>query len=225
MRAVRWRSTFDLFWSFRSPYSYLATGRLVRLAAEYDVDHHRAPGAADRGAHARVLQQREPALAALPAARHHAGGPVPRHRLRVAAARPDRAGLRHPRGGRRAALHPPAHPPRHRGGRARPRHAVHRRSIADHLERHDRRLERRRRTSPRRRRAPDWISPRSTPRSPSPEHSTMPSSRRTSALEAAGHWGVPTMVFEGEPFFGQDRIDLLIWRMQQRGLQPRSPRA
>src|SRR5262249_16331483 len=27
------------------------------------------------------------------------------------------------------------------------------------------------------------------------------------ALEEAGHWGVPTMVFEGEPFFGQDRID------------------
>jgi 2-hydroxychromene-2-carboxylate isomerase len=41
------------------------------------------------------------------------------------------------------------------------------------------------------------------------------------ALEAAGHWGTPTMVFEGEPFFGQDRIDLLIWRMKQRGLQVR----
>lgn len=41
------------------------------------------------------------------------------------------------------------------------------------------------------------------------------------ALEAAGHWGTPTMVFEGEPFFGQDRIDLLVWRMKQRGLKPR----
>jgi 2-hydroxychromene-2-carboxylate isomerase len=30
--------TFDLFWSFRSPYSYLATARLARLADEYDVD-------------------------------------------------------------------------------------------------------------------------------------------------------------------------------------------
>ena len=29
------------------------------------------------------------------------------------------------------------------------------------------------------------------------------------SLEAAGHWGVPTMVFQGEPFFGQDRIDTL----------------
>lgn len=41
-------------------------------------------------------------------------------------------------------------------------------------------------------------------------------------LEAAGHWGVPTMVFAGEPFFGQDRIDLLVWRMRQHGLQPRA---
>lgn len=41
------------------------------------------------------------------------------------------------------------------------------------------------------------------------------------ALEAAGHWGVPTMVFAGEPFFGQDRIDLLIWRMKQHGLRAR----
>ena len=39
------------------------------------------------------------------------------------------------------------------------------------------------------------------------------------ALEAAGHWGVPTLVFEGEPFFGQDRIEMAIWRMKQRGLE------
>ena len=35
--------------------------------------------------------------------------------------------------------------------------------------------------------------------------------------EAAGHWGVPLMVYEGEPFFGQDRIDLLLWRMGKGG--------
>ena len=38
------------------------------------------------------------------------------------------------------------------------------------------------------------------------------------ALDAAGHWGVPTMVFDGEPFFGQDRIDTLRWRLDQAGL-------
>ena len=41
------------------------------------------------------------------------------------------------------------------------------------------------------------------------------------ALEAAGHWGVPTLVFQSEPFFGQDRIDVALWRMQQAGLTTR----
>lgn len=41
------------------------------------------------------------------------------------------------------------------------------------------------------------------------------------ALEAAGHWGVPTFVFAGEPFFGQDRIEVLLWRLGQHGLARR----
>lgn len=41
------------------------------------------------------------------------------------------------------------------------------------------------------------------------------------ALEKAGHWGVPTLAFNGEAFFGQDRIDMCIWRMNKAGLQPR----
>ena len=41
------------------------------------------------------------------------------------------------------------------------------------------------------------------------------------ALNDIGHWGVPTFGFEGEPFFGQDRIDLLLWRMRQHGLAER----
>jgi 2-hydroxychromene-2-carboxylate isomerase len=45
------------------------------------------------------------------------------------------------------------------------------------------------------------------------------------AEREAGHWGVPVMVFEGEPFFGQDRIDQLIWRMRQRGLARRALKA
>ncbi len=36
------------------------------------------------------------------------------------------------------------------------------------------------------------------------------------ALEAAGHWGTPTAVLDGEPFFGQDRVDLLLWRMDEK---------
>jgi 2-hydroxychromene-2-carboxylate isomerase len=32
---------------------------------------------------------------------------------------------------------------------------------------------------------------------------------------------VPTFVFENEPFFGQDRIGILIWRMESKGLTRR----
>jgi 2-hydroxychromene-2-carboxylate isomerase len=42
------------------------------------------------------------------------------------------------------------------------------------------------------------------------------------ALEAGGHWGVPTLVFDDEPFFGQDRIEMALWRMQQKGLEKRA---
>ena len=38
------------------------------------------------------------------------------------------------------------------------------------------------------------------------------------SLESVGHWGVPTFVFRGEPFFGQDRTDTLRWRLEKEGL-------
>lgn len=41
------------------------------------------------------------------------------------------------------------------------------------------------------------------------------------ALEAAGHWGVPTLVLDGEPFFGQDRIEMALWRMNEKGMVER----
>ena len=43
----------------------------------------------------------------------------------------------------------------------------------------------------------------------------------------AGHGGVPLMIFQGEPFFGQDRFDEFYWCLRQSGLtrrdQPRGP--
>ena len=42
------------------------------------------------------------------------------------------------------------------------------------------------------------------------------------AHQQAGHWGVPTCAFEGEAFFGQDRLDVLLWRLKQRGLKVRA---
>jgi 2-hydroxychromene-2-carboxylate isomerase len=38
-------------------------------------------------------------------------------------------------------------------------------------------------------------------------------------LDAAGQWGVPTFVFDDEPFFGPDRIDTLCWRLDRHGLR------
>lgn len=38
----------------------------------------------------------------------------------------------------------------------------------------------------------------------------------------AGHWGVPTCAYQGEGFFGQDRLDVLLWRLQKEGLLDRT---
>ncbi len=42
------------------------------------------------------------------------------------------------------------------------------------------------------------------------------------AAQLAHHWGVPLMVLDGEPFFGQDRIESLIWRLDNSGAPRRS---
>ena len=52
-----------------------------------------------------------------------------------------------------------------------------------------------------------------------PDHHEEALAENDRALHAAGHWGVPTMVFNGEPFFGQDRFDMLVWRLEQNGLE------
>lgn len=38
-------------------------------------------------------------------------------------------------------------------------------------------------------------------------------------LADAGHWGVPTFVVDNEPFFGQDRVETLKWRLDQMDLR------
>lgn len=32
-----------------------------------------------------------------------------------------------------------------------------------------------------------------------------------------GHWGVPLMVFDGQPFYGQDRFEQLLWQIETGG--------
>ena len=39
------------------------------------------------------------------------------------------------------------------------------------------------------------------------------------AQQVAGHSGVPLYVYNGEPFFGQDRIDSLRWQLERDGLK------
>lgn len=41
------------------------------------------------------------------------------------------------------------------------------------------------------------------------------------AQNAADHWGVPLMVYNGESFYGQDRVEVLLWRMLKDGLAER----
>jgi 2-hydroxychromene-2-carboxylate isomerase len=36
------------------------------------------------------------------------------------------------------------------------------------------------------------------------------------------HTGVPNFIFRNEPFFGQDRMDMLVWRLKQYGLEERA---
>ena len=50
-----------------------------------------------------------------------------------------------------------------------------------------------------------------------PDHHEAALAENDRSLRAAGHWGVPTLVFNGEPFFGQDRFDMLVWRLEQSG--------
>lgn len=53
-----------------------------------------------------------------------------------------------------------------------------------------------------------------------PDRHELSLEQNDAALRSAGHWGVPTMVFQGEPFFGQDRIDVLRWRLTPRMSDP-----
>jgi 2-hydroxychromene-2-carboxylate isomerase len=56
-----------------------------------------------------------------------------------------------------------------------------------------------------------------------PDHYEAAIERNQQSHAEAGHWGVPTLVFEGEPFFGQDRLSHFLWRLEQRGLETRNP--
>ena len=65
--------SIDVFWSFRSPYSYPRHGPARGSACALRARRPGAPGAPDRGAHARVLPARQSALSLVPGARRAFG--------------------------------------------------------------------------------------------------------------------------------------------------------
>jgi 2-hydroxychromene-2-carboxylate isomerase len=213
--------SFDLYWSFRSPYSYLATGRIARLVDEFDVDcvvrpvypiAIRTPEFFDKvnplwppylfRDTVRISQMEGIPYAwprPDPVVQDIAKRTIPKEqpyihrltRLGVAACEAGR-GLPFIEGVSRLIW----------SGEVEGWHQ------GDHLARASER-------------AGLDLAELDARIEADPEHFEAVIAKNQDDHRAAGHWGVPTMVFEGEPFFGQDRISHLVWRLEQHGLKPR----
>src|SRR5216683_1369279 len=140
----------DLFYSFRSPYSYLALPKTLKLAADYDATVNlrpvyplavRVPGFFKKTnpqfLHYVALEPRRPAR---------------EHSLPLSPPRPDRAGLGDIGGRRASALHSPPDPARRAGANGSARARLRQRHRPRAVGRHGERLERRRSSRTRSRR-------------------------------------------------------------------------
>jgi len=212
---------FDVFWSFRSPYSYLATSRLVRIAAEYDVDVRvrpvlpiavRIPGFFQRvnPLWPPYLMRDTMRIAQYEGLRY--GWPQPDPIVQdfatreVAADQPyifrlTRLGVDAVERGRGLAFIDEASQIIWDGTVVGWHEGAHLAGAAA--------------------RAGLDLAAMDAAVATDPARYDAIIERNQRDLEVAGHWGVPTMVFDGEPFFGQDRIELLLWRMKQHGLRER----
>ncbi len=212
----------ECFWSFRSPYSYLATGRLVRFAGEYDIDVRLRP--------VLPLAIRTPEFFA----RAHPLWPpyLLRDTSRIAESlgipfgwpRPDPVVQEFP--SRRVAAEQPHI---HRLTRLGVDAVLRGRGLefVDEVSRliwggvvvgwHDGTH-----LAEAAARAGLDLEAMDAAIAADPARYDAAIEQNQAALEAAGHWGVPTFVFRGEPFFGQDRLDLLLWRLGQHGLTRRA---
>jgi 2-hydroxychromene-2-carboxylate isomerase len=214
--------SIDLFWSFRSPYSYLATGRLVRLAADYDLTVRVRPvlpiAVRLPGFFKRVNPLWPPYLLrdTMRIAEHHGidyGWPRPDPIVQdfatreVAAEQPyiyrlTRLGVAAVQRGRGLPFIDEVSQVIWNGKITGWNEGPH---LADASARAGLEL---------------GELDAAIAADPAGHDAVIAENQRD--LETAGHWGVPTMVFENEPFFGQDRIDLLVWRLQQHGLERRT---
>ena len=207
----------DLFWSFRSPYSYLVTPKLIDLSDRYDLDIVFRPvrplAVRDAAFFARV-DPRWPAYAfrdvvrlaqmqGLPIAPPNPD-PIAQDMTTLAVAADQPLIGRLTRLGQAATGH---------GDALRFAHAValaiwggiadwH---LGDHLQRAAVGA------------GLDWTALDQRERAETRQLDAA-IARNEVEQAASGHWGVPLMVFGGEPFFGQDRVEALVWRMQQQGL-------
>lgn len=212
----------DLFWSFRSPYSYLATGRLVELQRRYDVDIHVRPVLPIAVRTPEFFQQVNPLWPAYLVRDIARLGEF--HGIPIAWPRPDPVVMDFA-----TRSYPKEQPYIHRLTRLGVAAAERGRGLpfldevsqiiwsgevdgwntGDHLAQASAR-------------AGLDLAELDAAIEADPDRYVAAIDANQQALAAAGHWGVPTMVFEGEPFFGQDRLDLLVWRLQQHGLKERS---
>ena len=212
--------TVQVYWSFRSPYSYLATGRLLEYEAKYDLRVEVCPVLPLAVRTPEFFQRVNPLFPAYlvrDCLRAGAFLGIP-----IAWPRPDPVVMN------RDGTYPREQPYIHRLTRAGVAAAERGRGLAfiaevsrtifsgeivgwhegDHLAQAAER-------------AGLDLAELDRAIEADPQHYIDVIDANQQALEAAGHWGVPTMVFEGEPFFGQDRLDTLLWRMQQSGLAER----
>jgi 2-hydroxychromene-2-carboxylate isomerase len=213
--------SFDLYWSFRSPYSYLATPRLVDLVARHDVTCQVRPVYPLAVRTPEFFDTRDPLW----------GPYLLRDIAREAAflglpirwPRPDPVRRSFEEGYRTEQPH--IHRLTHLGvaaaerGRGLPflqqvSHVIWSGEVDDwHLGDHL--------AGAAERAGLDW-SELSGSVDADPARYAQTVEQNQTDQRAAGHWGVPVMVFNGEPFFGQDRIDQLAWRLRQAGLTERA---
>ncbi len=212
---------FDLYWSFRSPYSYLATPRLLELEREYDVRCNVRPVYPLAVRTPEFFEGRDPlwfSYLMLDIAREAAFVGMPIRWPRPDPVYMDRAMRTYP------ADQPHIHRLTHMGvaaaemGRGLPFLTEVSRVIwsgevdnwheGDHLRRAAERA---------------GLDGDALIRATDTEADRLRAVVETNQTDqrAAGHYGVPMMVFGGEPFFGQDRIDQLTWRMEAAGLARR----
>jgi 2-hydroxychromene-2-carboxylate isomerase len=210
----------DVFWSFRSPYSYLATGRLAELQRRFDVDLRVRPVLPIAVRTPEFFQRVNPLWPPYLLRDIRRVGEF--HGIPIAWPRPDPVVMD-------ASGYPAEQPRIHRLTRLGIAAVERGRGLAfiDEVSRiiwsgevdgWDQGEHLARATA----RAGLDLAELDAAIAADPERHAAAIEANQEALTAAGHWGVPTMVFEGEPFFGQDRLDLLLWRLQQHGLKERS---